>query len=486
MSRLTVTILVPLLLALAAGAGVWAWFAAAPEPDAELRLPSPPLRVHYPAGLPGELERAQAEPADLPGSWPGFRGPNRDGVSPDPAPLAETWPAGGPEVLWSVRVGEGYGGAAVLNGCVYLLDYDEVARRDVLRCLSLASGREIWRYAYALEIPSDHGFSRTVPAVTDGYCVSLSPACHVLCVRTDTGEYLWHKDLVEQYDGEVPGWYTGQCPLIDVISGKPAAVVAPGGKSMIAAFDCETGEPIWESPAVTRPDAEGKPIAWQATHSSVMPVTFRGAKRTWEMYVYAATDGVVAVAKDDGRILWTFDEWQVVPANVPSPVLLGDGRLLLSGGYGAGSILLELREVGDGLRVEEVRRMTSREFGSYQQTPVFYPSGGDGHVYGVMPKDAGNLREQLVCLSPEGSLRWASGRDDRFGWGPFAVADGKVFVMDDSGLLTLARATPEGYRRLARAQVLPAGKESWAPLAIAGRRLICRDFTRMICLDVGR
>ena len=59
-----------------------------------------------------------------------------------------------------------------------------------------------------------------------------------------------------------------------------------------------------------------------------------------------------------------------------------------------------------------------------------------------------------------------------------------IFVMNDDGVLTMAEATPQGYRQLARAKVLP-GHESWAPLAIAGGRLLARDLTSMVCLDVA-
>jgi outer membrane protein assembly factor BamB len=55
--------------------------------------------------------------------------------------------------------------------------------------------------------------------------------------------------------------------------------------------------------------------------------------------------------------------------------------------------------------------------------------------------------------------------------------------MNDSGLLTLAEATPSGYVQLAEAKVLE-GPESWGPMAVASGRLILRDMNRMICIDV--
>ena len=67
----------------------------------------------------------------------------RDGVSREAVPLATTWPESGPPILWSVELGEGYAGPAVLKGRVYLLDYDQKERADTLLCLSLADGKEI-------------------------------------------------------------------------------------------------------------------------------------------------------------------------------------------------------------------------------------------------------------------------------------------------------------------------------------------------------
>ena len=84
-------------------------------------------------------------------------------------------------------------------------------------------------------------------------------------------------------------------------------------------------------------------------------------------------------------------------------------------------------------------------FGSTQHTPIFF----DGHLYGVREKD-----KQLVCLDLDGRVVWSSGSQHRFGIGPYMIAGGLIYVMDDAGRLTLAEATPEGYKQLAQAQVL--------------------------------
>jgi outer membrane protein assembly factor BamB len=172
--------------------------------------------------------------------------------------------------------------------------------------------------------------SRTVPVVTDKYVVTIGPKCHIMCVDAVSGDLRWGIDLEKEYGTEVPLWYTGQCPLID----DSLAVFAVGGKSLIIAVNCETGEVVWETP---------NPNDWQMSHSSVMPFSIHGKK----MYVYCAIGGIVGVSaegEDTGQILFESKLWN---NNViaPSPVHLGDGRIFLTAGYGAPP-LLSIWEMG--------------------------------------------------------------------------------------------------------------------------------------------
>ena len=78
--------------------------------------------------------------------WPWIYGPRRDHTSQQQG-LLRSWPQEGPKVLWTVPVGAGFGGPAVDGGQVYLLDRDEKIG-DTLRVLDLASGKELWTFAY--------------------------------------------------------------------------------------------------------------------------------------------------------------------------------------------------------------------------------------------------------------------------------------------------------------------------------------------------
>jgi outer membrane protein assembly factor BamB len=339
---------------------------------------------------------------------------------------------------------------------LYLTDYDHTGQADALRCLSLADGQEIWRYTYPVKVKRNHGMSRTIPAVTEKYAVSLGPKCHLICVDAKSGELRWKKDLVREFNTEVPPWYAGQCPLLD----GDRLILGTGGDALVIAVDLATGKVLWKSP---------NPEQWQMTHSSVTPVMFRGRR----MYVYCASGGVAGVAAEDGALLWQTPDWKISMANVPSPLDMGEGRIFLSGGYNAGSMMLQLQEEGGQLKAQTLFKLKPAVFGAAQQTPILYQD----HLFGVRPDG------QLVCLTRQGKTVWESGAASKFGLGPFLIAQDLLLAMDDDGLLTLAEASTSAFRKLAQARVLE-GPDAWGPMALADGRLVLRDLHHLVCLDL--
>ncbi|MDH5399612.1 MAG: PQQ-like beta-propeller repeat protein, partial [Cyclobacteriaceae bacterium] len=177
-------------------------------------------------------------------TWPTFRGSNFDNIYKSDIKMIDKFGPEGPEILWSVDLGEGHAGPAVYKGLVYVLDYDEELKADMLRCFTLKDGKELWRRWYNVQIKRNHGISRTIPAVTEKYIVTVGPRSHVMCVDRLTGDLLWSIDVEKEYNTEIPFWYTGQCPLID----NGVAIIAAGGTSLLIGVDCATGEILWETP----------------------------------------------------------------------------------------------------------------------------------------------------------------------------------------------------------------------------------------------
>jgi outer membrane protein assembly factor BamB len=413
------------------------------------------------------FEKFDGTPAPKSENWPRFRGKNFDNISKAGIKLTNGWDEAGPNILWSVNLGEGHAGPVIANGRVYLLDYDEEKHQEILRCFSFIDGEEIWRRGYDLDIKRNHGMSRTVPAVSGTYVVTIGPKCQVMCVSADSGLFKWGIDLAREYEVEVPLWYTGQCPLID----DTTAIIAVGGNSLIIAVGCESGRVIWEVP---------NPHGWKMSHSSIMPMTIDGKR----MFVYSALGGVVGIAaegEDVGKVLFESTEWnQTVIA--PSPVHVGDGRILFTAGYGAGSMLANVSRINGEFTLEVIQKLKPDQgLAAEQQTPIFYKD----YIYAIMPKDAGALRNQFVCFDPRdiSKLIWSSGKTKRFGLGPFLLADDKFLILSDEGVLTVIRGSTNEYSQIAEAKVLH-GHDAWGPLAIADGKLLARDSRQMVCIDV--
>ncbi|MCX6335428.1 MAG: PQQ-binding-like beta-propeller repeat protein [Bacteroidia bacterium] len=411
------------------------------------------------------------------GEWPRFRGSDFDNINKDTMPLAESWDSTGPPIVWKVSLGEGYAGPVVKNGRVYILDYNERRKADMLRCFSLKSGIELWRRWYYVELKRNHGYSRTIPAVTIKYLVSIGPRSHVMCLDPITGDLLWTIDLEKEYGisgtekGRItPDFYTGQCPLID----NDIAVLAPGGKALMIGVDCATGKVIWKTP---------NPDSLRMSHSSIMPMTIHGEK----MYVYNAVGGVVGVSsegEDRGRLLWTTTDWS--PATTAaSPIFLGNNEIAVFGSYGAGGARIRIDFDGTGYSAKMIESHKAPEgIASDQQTPVIV---GD-YIWSMMPENAGPLKKQLVCFS-KSDLKvplWTSGKENRYGrgLGPYVISDKKMYLLDDDANLFLFNLEGPSAKLVSKHRITE-GIEAWGPMAIAGNFLILRDSRNMVCLNIG-
>jgi outer membrane protein assembly factor BamB len=406
----------------------------------------------------------------LQGSWLGFRGNKRDNIAYESSALFTSWPDSGPEVLWQTEVGDGHAMPAIANGCAYLLDYDEARSGDVLKCLNADTGAIRWEHLYRVKTKRNHGISRTVVATDSNSVVSIGPQCHVISLVASNGTYQWGMDLVARYGTKVPLWYTGQCPLID----NNMVILAPAGTNVVlCGIDLVTGKTVFETPA---------PGGLDMSHSSVILMTVDGVRQ----YVYAALGGIIGVAADGdarGKLLWKTTAF--TPTVVaPSPVPLNDGRFFMTAGYGFGSVMFRVsKDASNTWKADVLYKRSKKEFACEQQTPILL----NGLLYSVIPNDGGSDRQQLACMTLDGERLWTSGKDDMFGLGPFlATPDGLIYLLNDTGRLTLARINSEGYTRLARHDIFGGkGRDAWGPMILINNRLFLRESTRLLCLKVG-
>ena len=405
--------------------------------------------------------------SELTGKWASFRGEQSDNIINTTEAILvsdEDYP-----VLWSVETGEGHAAPVIYNGRVYFLDYIEQMSSDALRCFSLETGEELWRRWYRVPMKRNHGFSRTVPVVSDDYIITIGPEAHVMCCDPVTGELKWTLDMPNHYNTKAPFWYTGQCPFVD----GNTLILAPAGEEiLLVGIDCLTGEILWETPNTPN---------YTMSHSSVMLMNINN-KNT---YVYIGVGGVCGVSAeeaDKGTLLWDVNTWQPNVA-APSPLQLSSNQIFLVAGYGNGGALLRVDRAGSSWNASILDQFKSNAgLASEQQTPILY----NNMIISIMPKDGGAQRNRLVYHSPS-DLRnpvWTSSSDERFGMGPYIMINNKLFLFDENGELYVYEVQPRSMSLLKKQVIIEDGHDAWGPLAYADGMLIVRDANFVTCIKI--
>src|SRR6516162_6065183 len=127
------------------------------------------------AGLAGRAVRAD--------DWPQWRGPRRDGVWRETG-ILQSIPAGGLNVRWRVRVGNGYSGPSVAQGRVYVTDRQPSAIVERVLCFDEATGKPLWVHPYPCDYEEmEYGNGpRASPTVQDGRVYTLGTRGNLVCL----------------------------------------------------------------------------------------------------------------------------------------------------------------------------------------------------------------------------------------------------------------------------------------------------------------
>ena len=429
--------------------------------------PSPGRRVSQTLGLIAGIA-ALAVPSVFAADWPWIYGPNADSTSSQSG-LLRVWPDSGPEVLWTVPLGSGFGGPAVSDGKVYLLDRDEEVG-DTLRVLDFSSGRELWTFAYGAPGSFMFAGSRTTPTVDGEHVYTTGPLGDLYAINTTTQKPVWHRNIWTEFGGgELPTWAIVQHPLIygDLV------IVAPQtSEAGVVAYDKLTGELRWKSAPLSGTAGYVSPMIVKVAGEDhlVMVTAAIGRGRT-------ARDGsVTGLDPLTGAIRWTYMNWQcVIP--VPQPVDAGDGRLLITGGYGAGSAMIQVRKTGDSYSVTELFK--NADFGAHTHAPILH----EGHFYGQYTTN--ERADGLVAMTMDGEVKWKTDRQPAFVRGGAILADDLLLASDGDTTLYLIDPDPTVFRALASTVVLEGG-DNWAPLALVDGKLLIRGQQELIALQVAR
>ena len=378
--------------------------------------------------------------------WPGWRGPQRDGKSPDTGLLKE-WPAGGPELLWQVdNIGKGFSTVAVTGGTIYTTG--DVGDKLVLFAFDL-DGQPKWQVPHDAAWTKNHAGSRSTPMIDGGNLYLVSGHGLVGCYDAKTGQGKWSRQFRE-FNGGVPEWGYAESVLIF----GNLAVVTPGGENCIVALDKATGRPVWSSQGFRA----------GAQYGSCYAFTYQGTP----MITTGTQEGIVCVDPKSGRPLWSNPFSARNTANCPTPVF-SDGHVFWANGYGKGGICLKLNVGRGAVQAEEA--WTTRDMVCHHGCYVIQ----DGYIYG-------NHSGGWVCLELKtGRKMW---EESGVGKGSVCFADGMLYLFGEGGgRVGLATCSPQGMEMKGTFNVRGEGP-SWAHPVVIGGRLYIRYDTHLYCFNV--
>jgi len=385
------------------------------------------------------------------GDWPQWLGPQRDGVSSETGLAA--WPRQGPKRLWLRDVGSGFSGPVCAGD--RLIIFHRLGDKEVVECLSPATGKKHWDFRYATAFDDSFGKGdgpRSTPVIHGKRVITLGAEGTLHCLDLEKGEKIWERRL--QRDYKIPASYfgVGTSPMVD----NDLVLINVGGKDAgIVAFALADGKEVW------------KATSDQASYSS--PVV--GTIGTSRQAVFFTRTGVVILDPATGKVGYQ-KRWRAridASVNAATPLVIGD-LAFFSASYDTGALLLKLRPDG----ADEVWQ--GEEIMSNHYNTCVHQRG---YLYGFDGRQEAGPSLRCVELKT-GKVQWTK---ERFGCGGMIAVDGQLLMLLESGDLILAEASPQAYREKARARILE-GPPCRAQIALSEGRLFARDQGKLGCWEL--
>ena len=392
--------------------------------------------------------------------WPNWRGPLYNGISNEPNWIGD-WPSCEPIILWEQQVGTGFSSIVVADGRLYTMGNSErmievqdggrtgvsqkLEQMDEVFCLDPNTGDILWIHAYPSSLTPHlyEGGPSATPTIADSNVYTFSKQGMAYCLDVNDGAVLWQSDLVADYGMRVPTYGFSGSPYVDA-----NLVIYNAGTHGLALYAAD-GTLAWET-------GTGR-----AGYSS--PVPFDLEEQRFVVLMGERT--FAAVQAQTGELLWEHPWVTQYNANIPDPIV--DSNLVfISTGYQEGSALFD---VATG-------QVTELWFQKNMQTWLNTSVLWQGYLYGPNDKD-----KTLTCLQRD--TGWIMWTQSGFGNGSVMLAGGKLIALSEDGQLSIAEASPTGYRELGKGRIL-TGK-CWTVPVLANGKIYARNaMGHLVCVEL--
>jgi len=394
--------------------------------------------------------------------WPQWRGPNRDGRSPEKG-LLKDWTNTKPPLAWQAEgLGSGYSGVAVAGDRIYTMGNHD--GKAFMIALQKSTGDRIWE----TPVSENENDPNCTPTVDGDLVFGVTFRGELVCCSTNDGKVIWQKNFEKDFGGQMmSGWGYSESPLVD----GNRLICTPGAHdAMLAALDKKSGEVIWKTVVDRNLGSSGGD---GAAYSSIMKSSGGGV----DQYVQLVGRGVIGVSAKDGKLLWNYNRIANGTANIPTPIVNGN-YVFASTGYGdGGTALLELKPAGRGqVNANEVYYFSSSEVQNHHGGMILvgdYVYMGHGHGSGLP-----------LCLEFKTGREMWKERGPGANSAAIAYADGNLYFRYEDGTMALIEANPKEYKLKGTFKLASVRGSSWAHPAIADGKLYLRDQDVLMCYDV--
>lgn len=425
--------------------------------------------------------------------WPRFLGPRGDATSVETG-LVEAFPKEGPKRVFSLEIGTGYAAPSV-SGRLLVLHHRK-GNREIVDALERDTGKPVWSHSYPSHYRDPFGYNngpRCTPLLTTNRCYTFGAEGWLLCLDLETGKVVWQRDTRRDFNVPEAFFGVGSTPLLE----GDRLIVMVGGQpnSGVVAFNAATGETLWRN--VGAKTWNGEPmIGWrgertvqwqdhwkQASYASPVAATVNGRR----MVFCLMRQGLVALDPADGSEL--FSRWFRATVNesvnAANPVVIGNEVHCSAAYYGVGGFVLRVKP--DHRSFDTV--WANRALEVHWMTPVYR----DGFLYAFSGRNEPDAFFRCVEFKT-GKIRWqrserwakySTKQPNVYGRGSIVLADGKLIVLGEGGLLGLFAANPDKLRELARWQVPELHYPCWAAPVLSDGKVYLRSEDRLVCLDLG-
>jgi len=324
---------------------------------------------------------------------------------------------------------------------------DPNTHQDVVYCLNANTGREIWRHTYKCGLNFKSNTPQgpfATPTIDENRLYTFSRKGDLFCLNAQTGKVIWYVDLKEELGMKPPfqGGFAGS-PLV-----LGELVILNAGQAGTA-LNKKTGKVVWKSEP--EPAAQATPVPFKANGKQCVAI-FSGI-------------GIVAVNAADGRELWRFPWDTKYKTNAANPVISG-GRVFISSWYKTGCALLDISTGKPKLLYK------NKQMQNHYSTSIL----SDGYLYGF---DVAKLK----CMDfNTGKTIWTL--TGGYGKGSLTMADKKLIVLTEKGILLIGPASPKGFRPLLQAKVIN-GKCYATPVYANGKIFVRNLAGDVVCLTLN-